>query len=159
MRRFMASLGSTGGGLFTKMWEAQVQVEATHGKWDVIHPSEDELRVRQMQFDQHEAHVSQVEVTRPEDAPPTYAETIRQLPTGFYFPKDIGISLPLDNLPSLVKVYPYTAPQPPSLKPITEHGMTHFVHPMAHQHSSLLALAMGQKLAWNQAAGTLGSCE
>ena len=70
MRRFMASLGSTGGGLFTKNMGEEVPVEATHGKWDVIHPSEDELVTRQMQFDQHEAHVSQVEVTRPEDAPP-----------------------------------------------------------------------------------------
>lgn len=94
MRRFMASLGTTGGGLFTmKMGEGEVPVEATHGKWDVIHPSEDELVLRQQQFDNHKKDSSSVEDARPTDVLPTYADTIQQLPIGFYFPKDSGISL------------------------------------------------------------------
>ena len=156
MCRFMASLGSTGGGL----WEAQVQVEATHGKWDVIHPSEDELRVRQMQFDKHEAHVSQVEVTRPEDAPPTYAETIRQLPTGFYFPKDTGISLPLEVIKEFtfpgqgIPTYSSTNPLPKAYRRAWHdtfrppHGPPTFF-PVSIGYGAEIGLESGLKALWD----------
>lgn len=100
MRRFMACLGTTGGGLFTKKTgEDEIPVEATHGKWDIVHPSEDKLEQRQQQFDKHEKDESQVMDAHPidahpTDAPPTYADTIQQLPIGFYFHKDLGISPP-----------------------------------------------------------------
>ena len=44
MSKFMASLGGKGPGLFTRKTDTgEVPIEATHGLWDVIHPSEDEL--------------------------------------------------------------------------------------------------------------------
>ncbi|CAI8029412.1 hypothetical protein GBAR_LOCUS16711 [Geodia barretti] len=104
MRRFMASLGTRGDGFFTKQdGGGEVPVEATHGKWDVIHPSEDELVQRQQQFDQHEKEGAQVpKQSQSSDAPPTYSDTIQQLPIGFYFPKDSGISLPSELTTKIV---------------------------------------------------------
>ena len=92
----MASLGATGTGLFTAKTEGEgeVLVEATHGKFDVIHPSEDELIQRQEQFDMRKKEREGREYVRPSDAPPSYTDTIQQLPVGFYFPKDNGITLP-----------------------------------------------------------------
>ena len=52
MRKFMASLGGKGPGLFTRKTDTgEVPIEATHGLWNVIHPSEDELVYRQQMFD------------------------------------------------------------------------------------------------------------
>ena len=108
MRKFMASLGAQSSGLFTKKTAGgEVPVEATHGLWDVIHPSEDELIQRQNVFDTHAKQVEQQEVSRPADAPPTYAETVLQLPVGFYFPEGAGIDLPPEVCASLA--FPGTA--------------------------------------------------
>ena len=94
MRHFMGSLGSKGNGLFTeKVGDGEVPVEAIHGKWDVIHPSDDELTQRQQQFDKHKNGEGGKGTARPSDAPPTYSDTIHQLPVGFYFPRDTGITL------------------------------------------------------------------
>ena len=120
MRRFMASLGTTGDGFFTKqMGGGEVPVEATQGKWDVIHPSEDELVLRQQQFEKHEKDASQTQgSTQSSDAPPSYSETIQQLPIGFYFPQESGISLPSDLITKVlfpgqnIPVYNATASLP-----------------------------------------------
>ena len=95
MRSFMVALGATGQNFFSPRNEtgAAVSVEATHGLWDVIHPSEDELAQRELAFQQTEKKNSSNAV-RPPDAPPSYATTIQQLPIGFYFPEDMGIDLP-----------------------------------------------------------------
>ena len=94
-RKFMASLGDTGDGLFTKKSETDgVPIEATQGLWDVIHPSEDELFERQNIYENHKIEENVKEETSPRlaDAPPTYSETVDQLAIGFYFPSDTGIS-------------------------------------------------------------------
>ena len=55
MRKFMASLGSKGPGLFTKRTDTgEVPIEATRGLWDVIHPSEDELVYQRQMFDKQQ---------------------------------------------------------------------------------------------------------
>ena len=92
-RKFMASFGDMGEGLFSKKTETDgVPIEATHGLWDVIHPSEDELFERQQMFEKHEKK-KVGEISSPKDAPPTYMEAVQQLPIGFYFPSDTGITL------------------------------------------------------------------
>jgi len=93
-RKFMASLGDVGDGLFTKKTETDgVPIEATQGLWDVIHPSEDELFERQQMFEKHEKVSAGETSPRPTDAPLAYMETVQQLPIGFYFPSDSGITL------------------------------------------------------------------
>ena len=124
MRKFMASLGSKGPGLFTrKTGTGEVPIEATHGLWDVIHPSEDELVQRQQMFDnQAKKQVGQEFISRPPDAPPTYAETVQQLPVGFYFPEDTGVTLSAEVRAELafpgvaVPMYDPSAPPPKSLR-------------------------------------------
>lgn len=124
-RKFMASLGGAGVGLFTQKTDsgdAHVPVEATHGKWDVIHPSEDELYQRQKMFEQHEKHLPEDNSSRPADAPPSYAETVQQLPVGFYFPQDTGVNLPPDVCAQLafpgqaVPMYDPNAPLPKAFR-------------------------------------------
>ena len=99
MRKFMASLGCEVDGLFTKRsGDSLISVEATHGLWDVYHPSEDELYQRQQMFDSHTK--SQPAASGGEgqsmDAPPTYTATVQKLPLGFYFPQDTGVELSPD---------------------------------------------------------------
>ena len=98
MRRFMTSLGGKGEGLYTKKTDkGDAPVEAQHGHWDVLHPSEDELVQRQLIFEEHSKKQEGVEsIFRPPDAPLSYAETVQQLPFGFYYPKDMGVKLPID---------------------------------------------------------------
>ena len=94
MRSFMVALGATGRNVFSPRMEAgAAPVEATHGLWYVIHPSEDELAQREIAFQQAEK-MNSSDAVRPPGAPPTYANTIQQLPIGFYFPEDMGIVLP-----------------------------------------------------------------
>ena len=94
MRRFMASLGHKGDGLFSKQTEfSEIPVEATHGLWDVIHPSEDELMLRQKDYDLGSREERSETISRTADAPPTYTETMQQLPIGFYFPDDLNITV------------------------------------------------------------------
>ena len=94
---FMASLGGTGQGLFTpKTNEWVVPIEAQHGLWDVIHPSEDELVLREKTFETHGNIVGKKTMVPPNDAPPAYLEAVQQLPVRFYFPSDTGIELPPD---------------------------------------------------------------
>ena len=93
-RKFMASLGDVGDGLFSKKTETDgVPIEATHGLWDVIHPSEDELFERQQIFEKHEKKDADETPSSPKAPPPTYMEAVKQLPIGFYFPSDTGITL------------------------------------------------------------------
>ena len=94
MRRFMASLGHKGKGLFSKPSESnEIAVEATHGLWDVIHPSEDELATRQKDYEQGPRKERMETISRSTDAPPTYTETLEQLPLGFYFPDNLNIQV------------------------------------------------------------------
>ena len=100
MRSFMASFGYTGENVFTKMSDSsEIPIEATHGLWDVIHPSEDELVQRQIAYDkgQFKNETNNEDISRPVDAPPTYADTMQQLPLGFYFPSDMN--LPIESKP------------------------------------------------------------
>ena len=124
-RKFMASLGGSGIGLFTPKTDSgdvQVPIEATHGKWDVIHPSEDELYQRQKMFEQHETGQPAGDSSRPDDAPPSYAETVQQLPMGFYFPQDTGVNLPPEVCAQLafpgqtVPMYDPNAPLPKAFR-------------------------------------------
>ena len=97
MRRFMISLGGRGKGLFTKKTGEDNPVEAQHGLWDVLHPSEDELVQRQQVFEEHGKKGGGSEnISRPSDTPPSYMETVKQLPFGFYFSGDTGVNLPTD---------------------------------------------------------------
>ena len=94
-RRFMASMGDTGDGLFTKKTETDgVPIEATQGLWDVIHLSEDELQLFECQqiYENHELQEKAKDETSSNvRALPTYIEAVQQLPIGFYFPSDTGI--------------------------------------------------------------------
>ena len=99
-RKFMASLGDTGDGLFTQKTETDgVPIEATQGLWDVIHLSEDELQMFECQqiYEKHEIKEKVKEETSLNSADvrvlPTYTEAVQQLPIGFYFPSDTGIIL------------------------------------------------------------------
>ena len=119
MRQFMASLGVGGKGLFTKRTEGnQVPVEATHGLWDVIHPSEDELSQRQQVFDDHKKADESDKTAQHTDAPPTYEDTMHQLPLGFYFPEGadtnqgVGTSQPPGYPGSTVPQYDPSATLP-----------------------------------------------
>ena len=120
MRHFMASLGCEVDGLFSKVSEGSLPVEATHGLWDVLHPSEDELYHRQQMFDSHAKgqHSPNESTNYPTDAPPSYATTLQQLPVGFYFPQDTGIqlspeiSLQLAFPGSAMPLYDPNAPMP-----------------------------------------------
>ncbi len=99
LRKFMASLGCEIDGLFSESANIAIAVEATHGLWDVVHPSEDELYQRQQIFDAHskkELSSSNETSDRPIDAPPSYTATVQQLPVGFYFPQDTGVELSAD---------------------------------------------------------------
>ena len=90
MRRFMASLGGTCPGLFTKRRTEGVDappVGAMEAKWTVIQYSADELSQRQKKFnEQNQGSVSQ--------AFPTYTAAISQLAYGFYFPPDLEVKPP-----------------------------------------------------------------
>ena len=100
MRKVMASLASEAEGLFSKKSDSEVVVEATHGLWDVYHPSEDELYFRQKMFDAQSKPNSAVtegtDAGAPTGAPPSYEVTVHQLPIGFYFQEDTGVKLPAD---------------------------------------------------------------
>ena len=93
-RKFMASLGGVGDGLFTKKSDTDgVSIEATHGLWDVVHPSEDELSERQQTFEEQDKRDIVKTLSTSTDAPPTYMEAVQQLPIGFYFSSDTEITL------------------------------------------------------------------
>ena len=93
MRKFMASLGHKSEGLFTKQDQSsEIAVEATHGLWDVIHPSEDELATRQKDYELGPRKERNETISRSADAPPTYMETMEQLPIGFYFPSELKVA-------------------------------------------------------------------
>ena len=94
MRNFMASLGHTGETVFSKQVDSsEIPVESTHGLWDVIHPSEDELVQRQKEYDKGPTEERTMTISQTTDAPPSYAETMQQLPLEFYFPVDLNVSV------------------------------------------------------------------
>ena len=86
-RRFMASLGGTGDGLFTKLTGRDCEPIITiYGSWDVVHSSTDQLTEQHQIFEKHLAKV-------PKGKLPTYLSIVDQLPIEFYFPPDTGIDL------------------------------------------------------------------
>jgi len=95
MRRVMACLGSEADGLFSEKHGRETPIEATHGLWDICHPSADELYFRQEMFNsQKKNEVSALgEADIVPSAPPSYDATVNKLPLGFYFPDDTGITL------------------------------------------------------------------
>ena len=105
MRQVMASFACEIDGLFSKKSNSPIHVEATHGLWDVYHPSEDELHFRQKMFDYH----SNGE-TNFTPSPPSYESIFQQLPIGFYFPEDTGVTLSADARVELA--YPGAAMSP-----------------------------------------------
>ena len=163
MRNFMASLGNTGQGLFTKKSDETVdapRVEATHGLWDVIHPSEDELFQRQEMFDRQErmAHVA-VPGQTGNDASPSYADTLSRLAIGFYFPPDMkmrpppkmGVSLSFPG--SRVPLYNSSTPLPKAYRrPYHDtfrppYGPPMF-YPVSIGYGSEVGLRPGQQALW-----------
>ena len=100
MRRFMASLGGFGKGLFSQKGEEDgAPIEAVQGLWDVIHPSEDEIQQQQQIYED----MGRVNLDEGDkiDSPVkseilTYTEAVKQLPARFYFPEGIGIDAPTD---------------------------------------------------------------
>ena len=80
----MASLGDVGDGLFTKTSDTGgVPIEATHGLWDGIHPSEDELSKGQQMLDKHKAkgYTGKIPSTST-GALPGYTKVVQQVPIG-----------------------------------------------------------------------------
>ena len=163
MRKFMASLGRTGQGLFTKKTEEGVDappVEATHGLWDVIHPSEDELSQRQQVFDKQERMTdSTAQGQTGPDAPPSYASAISHLAIGFYFPQDVevkpppemgavlsfpGSAVPLYN-PSAALPKSYRRPYHDTFRP--PYGPPVFF-PVSIGYGSEVGLQPGQQALW-----------
>ena len=163
MRKFMASLGNTGQGLFTKKTEESVDapaVEATHGLWDVVHPSEDELSQRQEVFDRQERTTDgAVHGLTGTDAQPTYVNAISHLAIGFYFPPDVevrpppemGVSLsfpssrvPLYN-PSAALPKAYRRPYHDTFRP--PYGPPVFF-PVSIGYGSEVGLQPGQQALW-----------
>ena len=164
MRNFMASLGTTGQGLFTKKSEETVdapRVEATHGLWDVIQPSENELFQRQEMFDQQErmAHGA-VPGQTGTDASPSYASTISRLAIGFYFPPDMevrppsnmGVSLSFPS--SIVPLYNSSTPLTKAYRRLYHdtfrppHGPPVF-YPVSIGYGSEVGLRPGQQALWD----------
>ena len=91
MRRFMASLGGMGPGLFSRKQEQlEAPIETILGRWDIHHPSDDELFQGQQVFESMGETDKDSVITHKEGEIPTYAETVQQLPIGFYFPESKG---------------------------------------------------------------------
>ena len=163
MRIFMASLGCESDGLFSKETEGSLPVEATHGLWDVLHPSEDELYQRQQMFDSH-AKASSVPIDMTDsgfDAPPSYAETIEQLPFGFYFNEDTGIQLPADACAeyaypgSAMPIYDPNAPLPKAFRRLWHDTFRPprgppVIMPVSIGYGSEVGLQAGLQALWDQ---------
>ena len=163
MRSFMASLGHTGEGLFSKQAGAnEIPVEATHGLWDVIHPSEDELVQRQDVFNEGNKKKEEAEnevITRPVDAPPNYTQTMEQLPLGFYFPTDgdsandtpvvyPGQAIPIydPSIPTSSLARPTRRPWHDTFRP--PHGPPVFC-PISIGYGAEVGLIEGQQALWD----------
>ena len=158
MRNFMASFGHTGETIFSKQTDAsEIPVEATHGLWDVIHPSEDELVQRQKDYDKGPREERAMTISRTTDAPPSYTETMQQLPLGFYFPAELNlpveksqVSYPGQAIPmfdpnaTLPKVY--RRPWHDNFKP--PHGPPIFC-PISIGYGAEVGLEDGQQALWN----------
>ena len=85
MRRFMASLGGAGLGLFSqKSVEYTAPIETIQGLWDVVHPSEGGV----VELNDNEDTESEAKSQAASDLP-TYDETVGKL--SFYSPKGMSI--------------------------------------------------------------------
>ena len=161
MRKFMASLGGTGQGLFTRKTDGgEVPIEVQHGLWDVIHPSEDELVLRENTFETHGNIEGKEMVIFPSDTPPAYHETMQQLPVEFYFPSDTGVELPPDIVACLA--FPGTAI--PAFDPksyrrpwhdtfLPPHGPPVFF-PVSFGYGAEVGLDNGQQALWDPVSKT-----
>ena len=84
MRKFMASLGGTGLGLFSqKSVEDTAPIETIQGLWDVVHPSEGGVIQNVNEDPESEAKSQEASEL------PTYDETVGKL--SFYSPKEMSI--------------------------------------------------------------------
>ena len=158
MRNFMASLGHTGETVFSKQVDAsEIPVEATHGLWDVIHPSEDELVQRQKEYDEGPTEERTMTISQTTDAPPSYVETMQQLPLEFYFPVDLNVSvencqvtypgqpLPMFNQNAIFS-QAYRRPWHDNFKP--PHGPPIFC-PISIGYGAEVGLEDGQQALWD----------
>ena len=165
MRRFMASLGATGPGMFAIKPEGETApIETIQGLWDVVHPSQDELIERHKIYD---SRVQENTAAKEEnDSPsskatlPTYEETIKQLPTGFYFTEDThsspsasdgvqtslpGAPLPIYD-PSFALPKSFRRPQHDTFKP--PYGPPIF-YPISLGYGPEVGLEPGIQALWN----------
>ena len=107
MRRFMACLGHSGTELFSGQPDtSETPRETTQCVWDVIHPSDDELVLRQSMFTQT-VERSQERAT---DASLIYADIMQDLPLDFYFPSDLNLNLPINQVSYPGQVLPMYNP-------------------------------------------------
>ena len=90
MRRFMASLGKSGKGLFSPRIESAFPTEATYGLWDVIHPSKSDLVQPQLMYKvmTRNPQRGEVDSTSPNARLLSGSDAVKQLPFSFYFPED-----------------------------------------------------------------------
>ena len=85
MRRFMASLGKSGKGLFSSRIESTFPTEATLGLWHVIHPTRSDLVQPQLGVTRKRG---EGDSTSPNARLPSCSDTVKQLSFSFYFPED-----------------------------------------------------------------------
>ena len=84
----------------------------------MIHPSEDELYLREKAYQKGPEKTEQ-EVTRPANAPPTYDATMQQLPLGFYFPDELKLSVERADFAypgQAIPIYDPNAPLPKAFR-------------------------------------------
>ena len=112
LRKFMASLGGRGEGLFTKKTDSNaVPIETTPGQWDVIHASKDELHERQNAFDRHACQTLDI-LFEAQDSTVLYTESVNQLPMAFYFPEGAAVSPHSALVDKALPMYDPNAPLP-----------------------------------------------
>ena len=90
MRRFMASFGKSGKGLFSPRTNTPFPTETTLGLWDVIHSSQTDLVQPQQIYESmtRKTQGGKGDSTNPNTRLPSYADAVQQLPFRFYFPED-----------------------------------------------------------------------
>jgi len=131
MRRFMASFGKSGKGLFSPRTNTPFPTETTLGLWDVIHPSQTDLVQPQQIYESmtRKTQGGKGDSTNPNTRLPSYTDAVQQLPFRFYFPEDgtttsqfPGAPLPLYdssiNFPALYRRPFYDTFRPPYGPPV-----------------------------------------
>ena len=155
MRKFMASLGGTCPGLFTKKSKEDVDAPpvGVMARFNVIEYSADDLSRRQQIFDQQK----QGKATQ---AIPAYNAAVRQLAFGFYFPSEVEVKPPPEiraSLPfsgSTLPVHDPSTPLPKATRRLYHdtfrppYGPPVFL-PMSIGYGSEVGLQPGQQALWD----------